>query len=174
MINQSINSIESLLLDLTKESSSYYIKQKNLSSFVQKSGNIIYSHYKPYQGEITPTLIKQHLNKEITLAIDLKKDNILLYKYRGKRAYAFGVLFFKLISKDIVKKSHIIKYSDDTLLIYLELKNKELIEEFKEEIEKKLLFHLEKEWKVYPIEDRPKIGNLMELPREFIELPWSF
>jgi hypothetical protein len=174
MKNQSINSINELLEYLTQDSNSYYIKQKSISSFEDKKGRILYSHFKPHKGKITPTLLQQHLNKEITLAIDLEKDNRLLYEYRGKRAYAFGVLFFKLIDKDLIEYSTILKYDDEMIVIFLEFKSCDFIENFKEEMEKSLVLHLEKEWRVYPVKNRPKIGNLIELPREYIQLPWSF
>ena len=168
MINQSTN-IESFLLELTKDIECYYIKQKSLGSFEELNGNLIFSHYRPFNGKITPLLIKQHLNKDITLAIDLKRDDTLLYEYRGDRVYAFGTLFFKLIDKSIIDILQIIKYDDNTLVIYLKFKNSQYIKSFKEKIESSLLLHLEKEWRVYPIKSRPKLGNLMELPREIIE-----
>ncbi len=173
MINQSTN-LEQLLLELTKDAQEYYIKQKSLGSFEELNGNRIYSRFKPYKGNITPTLLQQHLKKEITLAINLKKEDILLYEYRGNRVYAFGTLFFKLLNKELIAKSHIIKYSEDMLLIYLKFKNKEDVEHFKKQMQEALLVHLEKEWRVYPLKERPKLGNLMELPREYIESPWSF
>jgi len=174
MTSQSINTLEQLLADLTKDAKEYYIKQKSLGSFEELNGTTIYSRFKPYLGAITNTLLQQHLNKEITLAINIQRDDILVYEYRGKRAYAFGALLFKLLNKELIKRSYIIKYSDNMILIYLQFYDKAKREPFKKEIEATLQLHLEKEWRVYPIKERPKLGNLMELPREYIEVPWRF
>ncbi len=163
--------IEQILLEITKNYQSYYIKQKSLNSFVNDK-TIIYSHFKKISGKITLDLIKKHLNKEITLAIDLKKENVLLFEYRGNRVYAFTFLFFKLIEKkEYLNNRLIIKYSDNTVLIYLNLENR-FIKDFKKEIEESLLEYFKEEWKIYPIKNKPTISNLMELPREYIEFEY--
>jgi hypothetical protein len=172
MINQSTN-IYKLLKELTEDVGSYYIKSKELSSYEGPNGHIIYSHYKRQNCNLTDTLLQQHLQKEITVAISVKNSNILLFDYRGNMGYAFGALIYRLVDKDRFS-IYIIEYSTDRLKLYIKPKNNIKMESFREELEEALESKLTKEWRVYPVKSNLNLGNLMELPREFIESPWSF
>jgi len=172
MINQSTN-IYKLLKELTEDVGSYYIKGKELSGFEGSNGHIIYSHYKKQNCNLTDTLLQQHIQKEITVAISVKDSNILLFDYRGNMGYAFGALMYRLVDKDRFS-IYIIEYSTDRLKLYIKPKIDIKMKDYREELEDALESKLTKEWKVYPVKSSPNLGNLMELPREFIESPWSF
>jgi len=170
MISQSTK-IYTLLKELTKDVSSYYIKQKNINNVEEENGHIIYSHFKFYSGKINSTLINQHLNKEITLAISVKDSNILLFEYRGKLAFAFGALLYRLIDEKEFS-IYIIEYSMDRVLLYIKPNKKIDLDRFREYLDQLLEDKLTKEWRIYPLNNRPNLGNLMVLPREFIDSPW--
>jgi hypothetical protein len=172
MTSQSTN-IDRLLKELTKSVGSYYIKSKNLDNFEEEDGHIIFSHFKRFDKKITPTLLQQHLQKEITLAISVKNSNILLLDYRGEMGYAFGSLVYKILDKDSFS-IYIIEYSLDRVLLYIRPKIDINLDSFREELEELLEAKMVKEWRVYPVKSRPNLGNLMILPREYIESPWSF
>ena len=172
MIDQSTN-IYKLLKELTKDVSSYYIKQKDINNYEESNGHFVYSHFKPYNGTIDSTLLEQHLHKDITLAISVKNSNILFFDYRGKTAFAFGTLLTRLLDRDKFT-IYITEYSLDRLSLYIKPKNIVDLDRLRVELESALESKLPKEWRVYPIKNSPNLGNLMILPREFIESPWSF
>jgi len=171
MINQSTN-IYQLLQELTKDVGSYYLKQKNLISS-EENGHIIYSHFKEIRQSITPILLKQHLQKDLTLAISIKDKNILYVEYRGKDGFAFGTLLSRLVDKDKID-IYIIEYTLEKLSIYLRPKVEIDLDSYRDYLDSSLESKLSKEWKFYPLKNISNLGNLIVLPREFIESPWSF
>jgi len=171
MTNQSTN-LNNLLKVLTENVDTYYIKQKKLAS-QEGSEHIIFSYFKPIKGKITPTLLQQHIKKEITLAISVKNSNILVFEYRGEQGFAFGALLFRLL-KDVNAQAYIIKYSLDKLIIFIKPNNGLNLTKLSKTLDQNLQTKLTKEWRIYPIKSRPNLGNLLILPREYIESPWSF
>ena len=170
MINQSTN-IEELLLELTKNSSCYYLKQPTIVSINEYNGYYIYSHFLPVYKKIDRFLIKQHLNKELTLAISLKESDALVFEYRGEEAFAFGTLLFRILKENKLK-GKVLEYSLNKLLIYVSFANKKELKEKKELISAQIKKLLPQDWRVLPIESKPDLGNLLVLPREIIDEPW--
>jgi hypothetical protein len=103
----------------------------------------------------------------------VKNSDILYIEYKGKDGFAFGTLLFRLIDKEKFDV-YIIEYSLDTLSIYIKPKFKSDMLLFRKTLEEALESKLTKEWRVYPINSRPSLGNLIILPREVISSPWSF
>ncbi|NPA28371.1 MAG: DUF1882 domain-containing protein [Epsilonproteobacteria bacterium] len=167
MIDQYTN-ISELLLKLTKGCTTYYIEQSTISSKETLNSLTIYSRFKKFEGEIDSTLIKQHINKEITLAVPIK-DSGVLFEYRGEDAIAFGSLLFKLAKKKGIKDIFIVEYGVDRLVIYL-IDTKNLVKELDESLQQ----FFQKEWRVLPNKNIPQLGNLLILPREIIKSPWEF
>jgi len=91
MTSQSINTIHKLLHRLTKESTHYYVEEKHIVSRSTLNGHTFYSRFKRFEGPITQTLIEQHLNKTLTLAIALKSDD-LVFEYSGEHMIVFASL----------------------------------------------------------------------------------
>ena len=174
MTNQSTNSIYKLIKELTSSSEFYYIEQKSIASIEEVDGHIVYSHYKRYNAPITDELINQHINAEINLAISVKDRKILVYEYNGNEAYAFGLLLYKLALLENIKKIEILNYSTDkiSLLLKPNEENLENIENLSKKISDKIEEKLPLSWRVLPSNIRPDNGNLIHLPREYIEVPW--
>jgi len=174
MISQSTN-FKQLLEELTKDSSFYYIEKKRISSTENIDGHTVYSHFQRVNEPITPLLLKQHINREINLAISVKNSKSIIFEYSGEYAYAFGSLLFKLAHLENIKKIYIIEYSLSKLTIYLypnsktQSKSKEIAKKLSEQISAKLPYA----WKVLPDEKRPDNGNLLILPRELITPNWE-
>ena len=174
MINQSTNSLFKLIKELTLGSEFYYVKQKSIASVEEVDGHIVYSHYKRYNSPITDELIKQHINAEITLAISIKGKPISVFEYSGKNVYAFGLLLYKLSQHENIKKIEILDYSSDKITILLDPieQNIKIIENLLKNISEKIESKLPLSWRVSPNNLRPDNGNLLQLPKEYIELPW--
>ena len=173
MISQSTN-LDKLLNKLIKNSSFYYIEQKSIASKEEVNGHTIYSRFKKIDSKINQTLLKQHLNKEINLAISVKNSNFIVFEYSGAEAFAFGVLLYKIASIEGISDINIINYSDDKLIILLHpnIKDKKRLKELANDISNKLELRVPISWKVLPIDEKPDNGNLLILPREYIKSPW--
>ncbi len=169
-MTEQFTNIEKLLLELTKDLNCYYLKQPSIYK-KGKNGYYIYSHFQLIPKKIDLFLIRKHLQKELTLAIPLKKITALVFEYRGKEAYAFGTLLFRIL-KEYHLKGQIIEYSLDKLLIFVSfLNNKELIEK-KEYLIQDIKKIMPQDWRILPIDSKPDLGNLLILPREIVDNPW--
>jgi len=171
MISQSINDINELLELLTKDSSGYYIEQKSISSKEEIDGHTIYSKFKFYNNRVTPTLLKQHLSKDINLAITLKDYNAVAFEYSGKYRDAFVSLLKHFFEEEGYDNIYITTLDNQKIVLYikLNLENREEFTTLLKKINKKLSDRLTKEWKIIPNFLRPDIGNLLHLPREYIK-----
>lgn len=170
MTSQS-TSIEALLSRLTQESTSYYIEEKSISTRETIDGHTFYSRFKKYEGRVSQTLIAQHINKTITLAVPLDK-NSLLFEYSGEHMVVFVNLLSHLAKEFGIDTLTITMYNFDKIMVYLpafEYKSN-IIEEFLEKVEKLLDLKLPEQWQILPRKNIPEIGNLLQLPREVIEL----
>ena len=173
MIDQSTN-LAKLLKKLTQDSTYYYIEQKSIASKEEVNGHTIYSRFKKVNSKINETVLKQHLNKEINLAISVKNSNFIVFEYSGSEAFAFGAILYKLASLEGILDINIINYSDDKLIILLQpnTKDRKKIKEIANRISKKIELKVPISWKILPIDEKPDNGNLLILPREYIDVPW--
>ena len=173
MINQSTN-LEKLLKKLTKKSKFYYIEQKSIASKEEVNGHFVYSRFKKINSSINDTLLQQHLKKEINLAISVKNSNFLIFEYSGKEAFAFGALLYKLASFEDINDIEIINYGDNKLTILLEPKTEDRVElnRLAKDLSRKLELKVPISWRILPTNSKPDNGNLLILPREYVEAPW--
>ena len=174
MTNQSTNIFE-LISRLAKDTNYYYIEQDAISSKGEIDGWTIYSRFKKVDGKLSDDLIEDHLKKRVNIALSLKNINGVLFEYSGKEAYAFGALISKFVNLEDGLRMDILNYSLDKLAIFLSLneKNSHNIKKIAKKISDNLQEHFEKNWRVLPIDSRPEIGNLLQLPREVIPNLWS-
>jgi len=174
MIDLSTNNLMEFLQELTKTSNFYYIEQKSIASKEEVDGHTVYSHFKRVDKKITESLLQQHINKEINLAISIKNSSDFVFEYSGKYAYAFGALLFKLASYEDIEKIAILEYSLNKLVIYIAPNSKNITtnRDLAKKISKKLEEKLPLSWRVLPNDLRPNNGNLVILPREIIEPTW--
>jgi len=170
MTNQYTNLLK-LLRELTKDCQSYYIKHPTTLSKETLNGNTTYSKYKKYKGTITDNLLKQHINKEIDLAISIKDfKNVLVYNYKGKQLYAFKNLLTEIAKIENINKLIILEYSVNSLSIYIDLPQNYDINSLKTKIDNIIENKLPKEWIILPNPKKPHLSNLIYLPRElFVE-----
>ncbi len=166
MINQYTNLLK-LLRELTKDCHSYYVKHPTLLSKETLNGNTTYSKYQKFNGKITDTLLKQHINKEIDLAISIKDlKNVLVYNYKGKELYAFKNLLIELAKIENVNNIIILEYSVNSLSIYIDIPKDKNIRILRDKINSIIENKLPKEWITLPNLDKPHLSNLIFLPRE--------
>ena len=173
MTNQSTN-LDKLLKKLTKNITFYYIEQKSIASKEEVDGHFVYSRFKKIESAIDDITLLQHIKKEINLAISVKNSNFLIFEYSGSEAFAFGALLYKLASFEDIKDIEIISYSDDKLVILLEpnIQDKLELNRLAKELSNKIELRVPISWRILPTDSKPDNGNLLILPREYIESPW--
>ena len=170
MIDQSTNLLN-FLKELTKDCEFFYIEQPKISSKEELNGSIVYSRYKRVDEKINLTLLKQHINKEITIAISVKNSNFLLFEYSGEYGIRFATLLYKFVEDEDIDFIKTVRYDANSLAILISAKQN--ISELADRLSDKLLDKLPKEWRVLPIEYKPNNGNLLILPRDILDLPWE-
>jgi len=160
-----------LLRELTKNCNSYYIKHPTTLSKETLNGNTVYSKYQKYNGKVTDTLLKQHINNEIDLAISIKDlKNVLVYNYKGKELYAFKNILIELAKSENIKNIIVLDYGVNSLSIYIDTPNESNIKILRNKINSIIENKLPKEWITLPNNKKPHLSNLIYLPRElFIE-----
>jgi len=170
MTNQYTNLLK-LLRELTKDCKSYYIKHPTTLSKETLNGNTVYSKYQKYNGKVTDTLLKQHINNEIDLAISIKDlKNILVYNYKGKQLHAFKNLLTEIAKIENINKLITLEYSVNSLSIYIDLPQNHDMKSLKNKIDNIIANKLPKEWITLPNPKKPHLSNLIYLPKElFIE-----
>lgn len=168
MTNQSIN-IEDLLSRLTKESTHYFAEQKFISTISHINGRTLYSRYKKFNAPITTTLLQQHINKEITLAISIEKEEAIAFQYMGEHSYAFAILLLRIAQEFHLEEIFITSYDLHEIVLYIP-KNSSHFEAFLQKSVTILEKQFPNQWLQLPQESRPEIGNILKLPREIITL----
>lgn len=158
------------LFDLEFNSECFYIQKKSIVEKVTFNNRTFYSKFEKYPSPPNTTLLKQHENNEISLAISLiEKDliNYIVIEYQQ----ADWELFYSLL-KHLLKSLNI-----DSFQAYRNI-NKELFQLFipRDKIELEVAYrevenirhHLElkskKNYKIYPNKNLPKNFNIITLP----------
>ncbi len=169
MTNRFTN-IETLLRRLTTDSTHYYIEQKEIASRESYNGHTLYSRFKRFDGSVTTTLLKQHIHKDINLAIALNEES-LLFEYAGKHVVTFAALLFHIAKEFDITHLIITNYSQDKIsILFLGSEyNRNTKDIFLNKVYRVLNAKLPDEWQIFPKKNRPEIGNLLLLPREIIE-----
>ena len=175
MISQSIKTIDELLLFLTSNSDGYYIEQNAIASKININGHITYSRFKYFSGKITKVLLEQHKSKYINMAVALKDYSALVLEYSGVFQEAFVSLVAHFIGKEYSDKILIIKRNNLNITLYIKLKSNNLKDflKVKQKVTKNLEYRLTNEWKILPSNLNPEIGNILQLPREFLEVNYK-
>ena len=67
------------IFDLEFDSDFYFIQKDSIVDRITFNNRTIYSKFKRVDSPPTPLLIKQHLNREVTIALPLIQDNYVNY-----------------------------------------------------------------------------------------------
>lgn len=159
------------LLDLEFTTEHFYLQQKSIVERITFNNRTFYSKFQRQEGDITPEMLQQHQNQELSLAIPLIKTNncidyiVIEYQQQDWKA------FYSLL-KHLLKSLHI----DEPLAYYNEKKeifqlfipqtNLDLEVSYKEveNIKHHLELKYKKSYKIYPNKNLPKNFNIITLP----------
>ena len=160
------------LFDLEFESDHYYIKRPRVVEQIQFDNRTFYAKFERIDESLTPLLVKQHLNRDYTIAVPLLKDNrtnYLVIEYKGEEYQRFIALI-----QHLFHTMHIMKYyiyhgrEKEKIQVFVPVAHITLqeAEEKLSMITERLKSRLSKRWKTLPTTLLPEAYNIVTLPYE--------
>ena len=158
------------IFDLELFDSHYYIKRSSIVEKITFNNRTFYAKFEHVNEPLTPLIIKQHLNRQYTIAVPLIKDNhtnYLVIEYKGAEHQRFYHLVKHLFKTLDITNYHIYQGKDvERLQVFIEVDNLTL-EEANTELETLSLALKEKmvkKWKCLPCSALPEEYNIVTLP----------
>jgi hypothetical protein len=166
--------IESDLSALAEGAGCYYLKSSAIVEKILHDGRTFYSKFRRYDRPVNPILIRQHLDREITLALPLLRHgegSLLVIEYLGEEPELFlstlAHLFHHLGIRDY--RSYRGKRENRrTVLVPVPVQSLESLHALGGKISDMLRTRLEKSWRILPDRRLPEDYNIFTLPYEHI------
>ncbi len=158
------------VFDLELFDSHYYIKRSAIVEKIVFDNRTFYAKFECIDEPLTPRLLKQHQNRQYTIAVPLLKDNhtnYLVIEYKGEeheRFYHLVKYLFKTL--DITDYKMYEGKDVERLQVFIEVDNLSLevahtqLEALSQALKKKMV----KKWKCLPCSALPKEYNIVTLP----------
>jgi len=162
------------VFDLDLLDSHYYIKRSTIVKQIQFDNRTFYAKFERIDEPLTPLLLKQHQDRQYTIAVPLLQDNHtnhLVIEYKGDEHQRFHHLVKHLFKTLEISAYHIYQGKDiERLQVFIEIKNLSLEEADKElqEISSALKEKMTKKWKCLPSIFLPEEYNIVTLPYQKI------
>ena len=155
-------------LDLFDER--YYIKRQTIVEQIQFDNRTFYAKFERMHEPLTPLLLKQHQNRQYSIAVPLLKNNhtnYLVIEYKGEEHQRFYHLIKHLFKTLDISDYHIYQGKDiERLQVFIAVKQLSL-----EEADSKLQVlsnalkeKMTKKWKCLPSLRLPEAYNIVTLP----------
>ena len=158
------------ILDLEFSNDHFYIQSNSIVEKVTFNNRTFYSKFKKVTTEISPLLLEQHYNNELTLAISLVENNLVNYiviEYHQEDWSTFySLLKYLFKSLDIFDYMPYQNFNQNIFQIFIP-KSKISLENAYIEVESiKHLLELKskKSYKIYPNNFLPINQNIITLP----------
>ena len=158
------------IFDLTFDVECYYIKRHKIVEKIIFDNRTFYAKFEKIEEPLTPLVVKQHLNKQYTIALPLLKNNVtnyLVLDYKGEESFRFIPLVKHILKTFRIEKYAIYQGRDEKKLqVFIEV-NKLSLEEATQEINKisdLLKTKMSKQWKCLPSSLLPNDYNIVTLP----------
>ncbi|ADV46905.1 DUF1882 domain-containing protein [Nitratifractor salsuginis] len=167
--------LESELGDLAKGAHCYYLKSPAIVEKILHEGRTFYSKFRRYDQEVNPILIRQHLNREVTLALPLLREgrgDLLVVEYFGEEPELFIPILEHLFHHLGITDYRLYRGKHKhrrTVLIQVPEQPLERLHEMGGQISDMLQTRLEKSWKILPDRRLPERYNIFTLPYEYIK-----
>jgi len=148
----------------------YYVKKEAIVAKIPFGNRTFYAKFARIDEPLTPLLLKQHLDKQYTIAAPLLKNNktnYLVIEYKGEAHQRFFYLIQHLLKTQHIDTCQIYqgKYSDK-IQVFIRVEGYALkeAEEQLEALSALLEQKLEKQWKCLPSSSLPPDYNIVTLP----------
>jgi len=166
--------IEEALARLTEAAGHYYIKSSGIVEKIEYNGRTFYSKFRRVNRPVNAVLLRQHLHREVTLALPLLRHGrgrILVIEYLGEEPDRFiqtlKHLFAHLGYRDYGcyrgKREH-----RRTVILSLPEQSLESLHRLGEKLTGMLQTRLPKSWRILPDRHLPKSYNIYTLPYGYI------
>jgi hypothetical protein len=160
------------ILDLEFSSEYFYIQKKSIVERISFNNRTFYSKFEKHQEDISNSLLKQHDNNEITLAVSLvERDfvNYIVIEYQQDDWNVFYSLLKHLLKSLEIEHFQAYLNTDKELFQVFIPRDKEALNIVYKEVENiKNLLELKskKSYKIYPNKNLPKNFNIITLPTQ--------
>ncbi|MBU1668491.1 DUF1882 domain-containing protein [bacterium] len=159
------------VLDLEFNSEYFYIQRKSIVEKIIFNNRTFYSKFEKFSTPLTPILLEQHYNNEITLALPLIENdtvNYLVIEYHQDDWKSFYALIKHLFKTLDIDEYFSYRNHKKELQIFIPCANISLETAYKkvENIKLILEFKSKKSYKIFPNSNLPKNYNIITLPSE--------
>lgn len=158
------------ILDLEFNPEHFYIHSNSIVEKVTFNNRIFYSKFKKITTPLTPTLLREHQNSEITLAVPLVENELVNYiviEYHQEDWSIFYSLIKYLLKSLNINDFFTYRNERKELLQLFIPREKITLKDAYEEVEH-IKHHLElkskRSYKIYPNINLPKNYNIITLP----------
>lgn len=159
------------ILDLEFCINHFYIQKSSIVEKITFNNRTFYSKFEEVETSLTPILIQQHLNNEITLAVPLIEEgdrvNYLVLEYHQEDWNQFHSLVEYLL-KNLNIENYSCYYNSKKMLFQLFIPRENITLETAynqvENIQQLLEIKSKKSYKIYPNKFLPKNYNIIALP----------
>ncbi len=158
------------IFDLTFDRDSYYIERNSIVEKITFNNRTLYSKFEKVEEEPTPLLIKQHLNRELILALPCGNNgqiDYLVIEYEREKSDHFFYLIKQLLkSLDITSFYTYESSKENHIQIFIPRENLSLEDAYRqvEKIEQILEIKSSKRCKILPNKNLPINYNKITLP----------
>jgi len=152
----------------------FYIQTDSIVEKISFNNRTLYSKYRKNYTPLNPTLLKQHQDNELTLALPLIENNCVNYlviEYFQEDWRSFYALIKNLFKTLNIEEYSVYQNSEKTLLqIFILTPNTALEVAYKsvEEIKHHLKLKSKNSYKLYPNKNLPKNYNIITFPYQKI------
>ena len=162
------------VFDLEFSTDHYYIKRSTIVEQIQFNNRTFYAKFERIDEPLTPLLLKQHQDRQYTIAVPLLKNNLtdyLVIEYKGDEYQRFYHLVKHLFKTLDISDYTIYQGKDvERLQVFVEVE-KLTLEEADRQLQKlsnALKEKITKKWKCLPSLQLPEAYNIVTLPHKTV------
>ncbi len=155
--------------------SHYYIKESHIATKYEYNSRVLFSRYRLIDEPPSKILLKQHLNKEIEVAIPTPPNGYnqrVVFLFEGKESKEFLQILKSMLSYLNIKDTKLYKErSKNCVQVHILLSTTNPNEAYNKAVElsNMLQKRVTKSWKVLPNPNIPQIKAIYPLPYQYIE-----
>ncbi|RLA69521.1 MAG: hypothetical protein DRG09_05595 [Epsilonproteobacteria bacterium] len=162
------------VFDLNLLESHYYIKRSTIVEQIQFNNRTFYAKFERINEPLTPLLLKQHQDRQYTIAVPLlhhNTTNYLLIEYKGDEYQRFYHLVKHLFKNLDISDYHIYQGKDvERLQVFIAVSPLTLEEADSklQHISAALKEKMTQKWKCLPSVQLPEAYNIVTLPHKTV------
>jgi hypothetical protein len=166
--------IEETLAALAAPADHYYLKSSSIVESIEYRGRTFYSKFRRIDEPVNEILIRQHLHREITLALPLIRHgegNKLVIEYLGEEPERFLQTLIRLFEHLELRDYTLYRGKRGTrrtVILPLPVQSLDSLHELGGRLSDMLQTRLPKSWRILPDKRLPERYNIFTLPYGYI------